>query len=137
MLRRYCPPTLNSASVICPRLATLTVSINSSNTFPPSLATFWSWASAAVVASPSIVCLSVTRVKQFSFSSGVARANSISKSSALFRCSCSNLYQHSSSSLRILKNQIRVIKDSLHDVSIQYLFESFDCLVLPECHFGK
>jgi len=39
MLRRYCPPTLNSASVIYPKRATLTGPINSSKTLPFNLAT--------------------------------------------------------------------------------------------------
>ena len=51
MLRLYCPPTLNSASVICPKLATLTVSISSSKTLPPNLATSCNCFSAAAVAS--------------------------------------------------------------------------------------
>ena len=55
MLRRYCPPTLKSASVIWPSEAILTVSINSSNTLPPDRATSCSCLSAAVVWSASLV----------------------------------------------------------------------------------
>ena len=49
---------------------------------PALSATSCSCLSAACVASPSTVCRWTTRSKQASFSSGVARANSISKSSA-------------------------------------------------------
>lgn len=37
MLRRYCPPTSNSAFVICPRLHTRTASISTANTLPLSM----------------------------------------------------------------------------------------------------
>ena len=41
MLRLYCPPTSNNASVICPREQTLHASINNSKMLPPSIAANW------------------------------------------------------------------------------------------------
>ena len=47
MLRRYCPPTSNSAWVICPSEHTRTVFTSSANTLPLSITTCFSFASAA------------------------------------------------------------------------------------------
>ena len=61
ILLRYCPPTSNSASVICPSEQTFTASISSAKTLPPLMAVCLSFASAAGAALACLVWNSARR----------------------------------------------------------------------------
>ena len=78
MLRRYWPPTSNSALVICPSEHTRTVFISSAKTLPFSITTCFSCASAAG-ASPACRCVEIGQPLRAAtrFSSSVERASSI------------------------------------------------------------
>ena len=77
MLRRYCPPTSNSALVICPSEQTRTVSHQLANTLPLSITACFSLASAAGASPAWRAWNSARRASCDCFSSSVERASSI------------------------------------------------------------